>query len=413
MEQFSSVLELIPAEWNAEGEIVTPNVTLRLVSSTSEERPNRGRVEVFHGSEWGTVCDDIAGVEAAMVICRYLGFTTGTPRPGAYFGAGSGKIWLDNLQCQGDEGSLEECYHHIWGENDCDHSEDFGVECSKVKHYWSSAYCHVLIPVDAITDATTSTDSTVQPEDGVIALVNGTKIGEGRVEIFHDGEWGTVCDDNFDEHTASVVCRSLGYYDGWARREAYFGSGKGVIWLDGFGCFGTEATLTECQGINFGSNDCSHSEDAGVACFMKEGMEFGVRLADGESDDIGRLEVRHNGEWGTVCNDGFGEQEAEVVCRSLGFSGGSILPFHRIYLEIGLGSGKIWLEWVSCEGDETSLEDCRHRDWGLHDCEHIEDVAVACNTGSDEESREEEELSEYEYEYEYGYGTGSYYYSSP
>ncbi|ELT95810.1 hypothetical protein CAPTEDRAFT_171985, partial [Capitella teleta] len=134
----------------AEGEIVTPNVTLRLVSSTSEERPNRGRVEIFHGSEWGTVCDDMAGVEAAMVICRYLGFTTGTPRPGAYFGAGSGKIWLDNLQCQGDEGSLEECYHHIWGENDCDHSEDFGVEC-----------------IDAITDATTSTDSTVQPEDGV------------------------------------------------------------------------------------------------------------------------------------------------------------------------------------------------------------------------------------------------------
>ncbi|ELU01406.1 hypothetical protein CAPTEDRAFT_123144, partial [Capitella teleta] len=245
-----------------------------------------GRVEVFHGSEWGTVCDDMAGVEAAMVICRYLGFTTGTPRPGAYFGAGSGKIWLDNLQCQGDEGSLEECYHHIWGENDCDHSEDFGVECSK---------------------------------DGVIALVNGTKIGEGRVEIFHDGEWGTVCDDNFDEHTASVVCRSLGYYDGWARREAYFGSGKGVIWLDGFGCFGTEATLTECQGINFGSNDCSHSEDAGVACFMEGEYEFGVRLADGESDDIGRLEVRHNGEWGTVCDDGFGEQEAEVVCRSLGF----------------------------------------------------------------------------------------------
>ena len=53
----------------------------------------------------------------------------GIPRREAHFGRGSGRIWLDNLQCNGTESSLEYCVSSQWGENNCGHSEDAGIEC--------------------------------------------------------------------------------------------------------------------------------------------------------------------------------------------------------------------------------------------------------------------------------------------
>ena len=44
-----------------------------------------------------------------------------------------------------------------------------------------------------------------------------------------------------------------------------------------------------------------------------------MRLADGPSESCGRVEIYHDAEWGTVCDDGFGEEEAQVVCRALGY----------------------------------------------------------------------------------------------
>ena len=53
----------------------------------------------------------------------------GIPRREAHFGRGSGRIWLDNLQCNGTESSLEYCVSSQWGENNCGHREDAGIEC--------------------------------------------------------------------------------------------------------------------------------------------------------------------------------------------------------------------------------------------------------------------------------------------
>ncbi len=100
-----------------------------------------------------------------------------------------------------------------------------------------------------------------------LRLVNGVEEGEGRIEVYHNEQWGTVCDDEWDANDAMVVCKQLNYTGGFARKEAAFGAGSGPIWLDGVVCSGTELTLHECSHLGWGINDCSHGEDAGVKCF--------------------------------------------------------------------------------------------------------------------------------------------------
>lgn len=90
----------------------------------------------------------------------------------------------------------------------------------------------------------------------------------GRVEVFANGEWGTVCDDLWNSKNAEVVCRQLGYQHALkASKAAEFGEGSHLkILLDDVQCQGTEATLLDCQHAGVGSSNCAHYEDAGVIC---------------------------------------------------------------------------------------------------------------------------------------------------
>ena len=99
-------------------------------------------------------------------------------------------------------------------------------------------------------------------------LVGGSSYNEGRVEVNYNGEWGTVCDDGWDDTDAGVVCRQLGFgSSGTAIRSAGFGQGSGSIWLDSVTCSGNESTLASCGHLGVGVfRSCSHFEDAGVRC---------------------------------------------------------------------------------------------------------------------------------------------------
>ena len=105
------------------------------------------------------------------------------------------------------------------------------------------------------------------PGEGEVRLVGGSGPHEGRLEVYHNGAWGTVCGDYWDLLDAIVVCRQLGY--GPARGalgKAAFGRGNGPIWYDNVHCSGSEATLTQCAHDGLGVHNCNHWNDAGVIC---------------------------------------------------------------------------------------------------------------------------------------------------
>ncbi len=101
-----------------------------------------------------------------------------------------------------------------------------------------------------------------------IRLVGGSSELEGRVEIFHDDQWGTVCDDLWDNTDAAVVCQELGFsaIGAVGTQRAAFGQGSGQIWLDNVQCAGTESRLIDCPSNGLGIHNCAHSEDASVVC---------------------------------------------------------------------------------------------------------------------------------------------------
>lgn len=110
------------------------------------------------------------------------------------------------------------------------------------------------------------------PGTPALRLVGGRSHCSGRLEVFHQGQWGTVCDDMWGLPDVAVVCRELGCGEALAAPgSAFFGEGNSVIWLDDVRCEGNESTLTECLTSAWGTHNCRHSEDAGAVCSGKRG----------------------------------------------------------------------------------------------------------------------------------------------
>ncbi|XP_025113549.1 deleted in malignant brain tumors 1 protein-like [Pomacea canaliculata] len=339
----------------ANGQTAAPNEgALRLVPGTSRVSGS-GRVEIYHNNTWGTICDDDWNVNAATVACRQLGYQSHqvVVRTQAFYGAGTGRIWLD-VRCTGSETSILQCQHRPLGMHNCYHSEDAGVDCSPSSNNY---------PI----------------------RLNGSSLNyQGRVEIMYNGQWGTICDDNWDDHAAQVVCQQLGFVGVLAIpiTSAFFSNGTGnpsiPILLDDVRCSGSEASISDCNHRTWGTSNCQHAEDAGVMCLPQNtsiGLNNTIQIRlTGVNRYTGRVEIQAYGIWGTVCDDSFDSRAAQVVCRMLGYQGGTVIPASTI----GDGTGPIWLDDIRCLGTESSLMNCTRKNLGVNDCQHDEDVGVSC-----------------------------------
>ena len=120
---------------------------------------------------------------------------------------------------------------------------------------WCRSVCTTTLSLDA-------------PPEIELRLAGGDSPSEGRVEMFYNEEWGTVCDDDWNNFAAQVVCRQLGYLR-VERSTLEFGPGNGTIWLDNVGCTGNESSILECSHGGLGQHNCVHNEDIGVECTSK------------------------------------------------------------------------------------------------------------------------------------------------
>ena len=111
-----------------------------------------------------------------------------------------------------------------------------------------------------------------------------------------------------------------------------------------------------------------------------------VRLRAGAIPSTGRLEVFYDGEWGTVCGShlDFTLSDANVACLSMGFGSASFIAYNG---NLGKGFDRVWLNRVGCSGKESSLEECKHPEFGVLDdywCErHYRDIGLTCNSPQD------------------------------
>ncbi|KAG3292461.1 antigen WC1.1-like [Ictidomys tridecemlineatus] len=207
---------------------------LRLVDGGSH---CAGRVEILQQGSWGSICDDSWDLSDAHVVCRQLGCGVALEATiSAHFGEGSGPIWLDELNCTGEEAHVWQCPSQGWGQHNCSHKEDAGVICSEFL---------------------------------ALRLVSEDQECAGWLEVFYNNTWGSVCHSPMEAMTLSMICRQLGCGDtGTLDFLVPSREGSRPHWVDGIHCRETDTSLWQCPSDPWKHQSCSPKEEAHITCHV-------------------------------------------------------------------------------------------------------------------------------------------------
>ncbi|XP_044127256.1 antigen WC1.1-like [Bufo gargarizans] len=335
--------------------ICSENKQLRLVNGSGR---CAGRVEIYHNGRWGTICDDSWDEADADVVCKQLGCGSAVRATReAYYGRGTGDIWLDDVECEGNETHILKCPSKTFGDHDCGHKEDAGVICSEFLD---------------------------------IRLVKGKHECEGWLEVYYNGSWTSVCNNVMPDLSVSVICKHLNC-GSKGQLDVRYGIRRRPFWVDHIDCTKHSKLLWGCPSSPWNIGSC-RVDIAYIICeetrkpaqrsptYQPCPDNTTICLIGGENNCSGRVEVRFQEQWGTICDDGWDMKDAEVVCRQIGCGSAINATTEAMF---GNGTGPIWLSEVQCKGYERDLEDCWSKRWNKSDCLHKEDAGVICHGHED------------------------------
>jgi len=357
---------------------------------TGGSGPHEGNVQIlFNFTTWKYVCDDGWGSRDAKVTCRQLGFakavrswrksyfpTRDTGGNGDY----NSTYWSSNLQCTGDEQTLRTCNNGAANVKKCRGRRNAaGVVCTNKTETLK------LTPTPSKASGKLTGEFKIRLEG---ESTHGF-ISTGFLEVFYDGVWGAVCSDNWTPVESFVACGNLGYPN-IGMNLAPNGHAHYLVShyvMKNVKCAGKESAIHECDHAGWRRHVCHSGKAVYLDCkrspLLRDNRfdvalieNHSVRLRSGASHSEGRVEIKHDKKWGSICDDGWDINSANIFCRQMGF-GTAKQATHEA--SFGQGSGKVWLDDIKCEGFETSIDNCKHARWGKSDCGHKEDAGVKCH----------------------------------
>ncbi|XP_063448442.1 scavenger receptor cysteine-rich domain superfamily protein-like [Mytilus trossulus] len=309
---------------------VSCETRIRLLGGTSFAN---GQLEVRYNGQWGTMCYDTFDKSEANVVCRMLGFEEKNAGVAKY-GYSSTPLIKDDLHCSGTESDISMCSYKGWNPSTCTNNHTVGVKCN--------------IPV---------------------RLYGGRKPSVGAVELLISGVWKRVCDHSFTKNAAVVICHSLGYQN--AAPEIITMSsidvGQDHTAVDDIQCSGSEQYIADCSISNSQNTTCSPNNTVAISCTTN------VKLVGGRYPNEGRIEIQHNGTWGSVCNHAFTVQDARIVCSMLGYNN----PYPEVCSScFGMANDNSTRYNVNCSNDESDISQCIDK-WEDVSC--LGDAGVRCS----------------------------------
>uniref|UniRef100_A0A672YE79 SRCR domain-containing protein n=1 Tax=Sphaeramia orbicularis TaxID=375764 RepID=A0A672YE79_9TELE len=275
-----------------------------------------GRLEVRSNQSrsWSSVCEGHLDLHGAQVVCRELGCGAPGLLQGALYGEAEAPV-VQTFQCEGHESVLLDCGSS--GSQTCSSGTAVDLTCT-------------------------------DPDD--VRLVGGASHCIGKVQIKHHGEWRDVGYDVFYSYdpwtlkAADVICHQIDCGSAVSGRRSVFpgpSDPSDPVWSIRPTCFLSTSTMTDCVL----SDPDSRSSPLSLTC------SDSVRLVHGSSRCSGRLEVRSNQSWSSVCEEDLDLNDTQVVCRELGCGAPGLLQ-GALY---GEGEAPVWTSELQCKGHESAV----------------------------------------------------------
>uniref|UniRef100_A0A3B5QGI6 SRCR domain-containing protein n=1 Tax=Xiphophorus maculatus TaxID=8083 RepID=A0A3B5QGI6_XIPMA len=336
--------------------------SVRLVQGTNR---CSGRLEVKTNQSWSSVCEKDFDLQDAEVVCREISCGPPSVHQGALYGEAEAPVGSREFLCEGSESALLNCSSRkSSGRNSCSPGQAVGLTCS---------------------------------DQDDIRLVGEASRCAGRLEMLHQEEWRPVAVwlHYWTMNSVAAVCAELDCGSVVSARKSKEASER-PVWGIYSDCFQSGSALKNClphdeitdpESVSF-SFSLSHCFDHQTGCrpagfagispgnFFLSASTDSVRLVQGTNRCSGRLEVKTNQSWSSVCEKDFDLQDAEVVCREIGCGPPSV---HQGAL-YGEAEAPVGSREFLCEGSESALLNCSSRkSSGRNSCSPGQAVGLTCS----------------------------------